>query len=389
MHPLLVRLLPALAPVSIGERVRAGVGALIGILLTGLVTRLALGDSAGVPLLIAPMGASAVLLFAVPASPLAQPWSILGGNLVAGLVGVTAAIWITSPFLAAATAVGVALAIMLSLRCVHPPSGAVALTAVLGGPAVTAAGYGFVLWPVLLNSAIILAVALVFNPITGRRYPHLASPAPAAQAPPAQPTMGVSRADVAAALSDYGELLDVDPADLADLVQRAQIRAFQRRSGEVTCADIMTRDALAVSPGTPISEAFDLLRSGRIKVLPVTTETARVVGVLTQTDLLDKVEWGNNGPRLGFLRRARQSLQRGRALDAVVGEIMTTNVHTVTPDTRIATLAPLMAQSGLHHIPVVDANGQLAGLISQADLINALIHEHDADGIAPVPVAAV
>ncbi len=68
---------------------------------------------------------------------------------------------------------------------------------------------------------------------------------------------------------------------------------------------------------------------------------------------------------------------------------MTTNVHTVTPETRIATLAPLMAQSGLHHIPVVDANGQFAGIISQADLINALIHEHDADAIgragAPVP----
>ncbi len=379
MHPLLLRLIPALGSVSIAERVRAGVGALIGILLTGLVTRLALGESAAVPLLIAPMGASAVLLFAVPASPLAQPWSILGGNLVAALVGVTAATWITSPFLAAAVAVGVALALMLSLRCVHPPSGAVALTAVLGGPAVTAAGYGFVLVPVLLNSAILLAVALAFNPLTGRRYPHLAAPAAPAQDPPAQPALGVSRADVAAALRDYGELLDVDPADLEDLLQRAQVRAFQRRSGEITCADIMTRDALAVSPGTPISEAFALLRSGRIKVLPVTTETARVVGVLTQTDLLDKVDWSSKGPRLGFLRRARQSLQRGRALDAVVGEIMTTLVHTVTPQTRIATLAPLMAQSGLHHLPVVDDNGQLAGIVSQADLITALIHDRGAD----------
>lgn len=389
MHPLLLRLIPAIGPVSYGERLRAGVGALIGILLTGLVTRLALGDSAGVPMLIAPMGASAVLLFAVPASPLAQPWSILGGNLVAALVGVTAAIWIANPFLAAAVAVGAALALMLSLRCVHPPSGAVALTAVLGGPAVTAAGYGFVLVPVLLNSAILLAVALAFNPLTGRRYPHFAVPAPTAQAAAVAPTLGVSRADVAAALRDYGQLIDVDPADLEDLLQRAQVRAFQRRSGEVTCADIMTRDALAVSPGTPIIEAFHLLRSGRIKVLPVTTETARVVGVLTQTDLLDKVDWGNNGPRLGILRRARQSLQRGRALDAVVGEIMTSHVHTVTPQTRIATLAPLMAHSGLHHIPVVDANGQLAGIVSQADLITALIHEHDGDrpGAAPLPAA--
>ncbi len=79
------------------------------------------------------------------------------------------------------------------------------------------------LWPVLLNSAILLAVALAFNPLTGRRYPHLTGPATPTQAPAAQPTLGVSRADVDAALRDYGELLDVDPADLEDLVERAQI----------------------------------------------------------------------------------------------------------------------------------------------------------------------
>ncbi len=93
---------------------------------------MALKADATLPALVAPMGASAVLLFAVPSSPLAQPWSILGGNIAAALVGVTTALLITDPFLASAVAIGVAIAAMMTLRCLHPPSGAIALTAVLG-----------------------------------------------------------------------------------------------------------------------------------------------------------------------------------------------------------------------------------------------------------------
>ena len=95
---------PMIAPVSRMERVRACLGALIGILLTGLISRLALGPDASLPLLIAPMGASAVLLFATPTSPLAQPWSIIGGNVCAALIGITCAVFISDPVMAAAVA---------------------------------------------------------------------------------------------------------------------------------------------------------------------------------------------------------------------------------------------------------------------------------------------
>src|SRR5258706_10586585 len=97
--------------------------------------------AANIPLLVAPMGASAVLLFAVPASPLAQPWSIIGGNLVSATVGVACAALIGNPVHAAALAVAVAVGAMFALRCIHPPSGAVALTAGLGGPAGHAMGF--------------------------------------------------------------------------------------------------------------------------------------------------------------------------------------------------------------------------------------------------------
>jgi CBS domain-containing membrane protein len=159
-----------------GTYLRASIGALFGILITGYVTELALGMSMGLPLLIAPMGASAVLLFAASNSPLAQPWSIIGGNLVSALVGVFTWMWLKDPIAASGVAVAGSIGIMSLLGCLHPPSGAVALTAVLGGSAVHEMGYTFVLWPVGVNSVLLLGVALLFNNLTGLRYPPRKTP---------------------------------------------------------------------------------------------------------------------------------------------------------------------------------------------------------------------
>ncbi len=373
---VLKRFAPTLAPVSPIERLRAAVGALIGLVVTGVATRLALGPDSALPLLIAPMGASSVLLFAVPSSPLAQPWSLIAGNLVAAVVGVTAARFVPDPFLAAGLAGGIAIGLMLALRCLHPPSGAVALTAVLGGDAVHAAGYGFVLTPVLLNSVLLLAVALAYNALTGRPYP-----APAATAPrenkdqPPSARLGFSAADLDAALAQYDRLLDVSRSDLAEVLRLAEVRAYARRSGEITCADIMSRDVTAVSPETSMRAALHLLRGHAVKALPVTTEDARVVGIVTQSDLLDKAAWGSAGPRVSLAQRLRHVVRLARAPQGSVQEIMTVNVRAARPHTPIADLVPLMADGGLHAVPVVDANDQLAGIVTQSDLIAALFRD--------------
>jgi CBS domain-containing membrane protein len=174
--PAVVRWLLRFAPhpVAIGwpERFRSCVGALLGIAFTGGSMHVLLGADAMIPLLVAPMGASAVLLFGVPASPLAQPWSIIGGNLVSAAVGVACGIWIADPVQAGALAVALAICAMFALRCVHPPSGAVALTAVLGGPAIHAMGYRFILEPIAVQSFALLTAAIVFHLLTGHRYPH-------------------------------------------------------------------------------------------------------------------------------------------------------------------------------------------------------------------------
>lgn len=145
------------------DQIRATVGAIVGLLITGFVSKFALGSVSDLPLLIAPMGASAVLLFAVPGSPLAHPWSIIGGNSLSAFVGVACATCIPDPIVASALACGIAIGLMMAAGCLHPPGGAVALTAVLGGPSIQATGFGFALWPVGINSLLLLAAALAFN----------------------------------------------------------------------------------------------------------------------------------------------------------------------------------------------------------------------------------
>lgn len=145
-----------------------GIAGLTGVMLISQA-QLGTGGSVG---LVASMGASAVLLFAVPHGPLSQPWPVFGGHLVSAIVGVACANMIAQPMLAAPVAVGLAIGAMHYLHCIHPPGGATALVAVVGGEPVHQLGFHFVLTPVLWNAMVILAVALLFNyPFAWRRYP--------------------------------------------------------------------------------------------------------------------------------------------------------------------------------------------------------------------------
>lgn len=373
---LLQRLTPSIARTSLTERARASLGALVGILLTGFASKLALGSEVNLPLLIAPMGASAVLLFAAPSSPLAQPWSILGGNLVSAFIGVTAALLIEDPLVAASLAIALSIGAMLMLNCLHPPSGAVALTAVLGGSAIHDAGYWFLLSPVGLNSALILGTALAFNNMTGRAYPHRqpkpqATPHDTADPPPSA-RLGAAPDDVRAVLEDYDEVVNVSPEDLDALLHQAQIRAFNRRSGEVTCGEIMSRDLVTVTEATGLSAAWRQLLSHRIKALPVISDRGELVGMLTQTDFLRHAILSDDGRlKLGLRHRLAASVRR-RKSPVHVGDIMTRRVQSALPETLIARLVPPMADQGLHHMPIVDHDNRLLGLVTQSDLIAAL-----------------
>jgi len=311
-------------------------------LITALTCQAVGGPAGGWPWLVAPMGATAVLVFAVRASPLAQPWAVVGGNTLSALVGIACARWIGPPALAAALAVGAAIALMIALRCLHPPGGASALLVALGG----VTDPSFALFPVLVNSLLLVGAGLAYHRVT--RFAHLPQPAPAGPSAEMDDARALD-ADLDAVLSRYNQILDISREDLKALLEDTQLRAYQRKLANIRCSDIMSRRLITVNGGTPLPEALALFREHRIKALPVVDASGRLAGIVTPADFV-----------------------RGAQTADTVGQIMTRKVRVASLDRHLVDLIPLFGSSGHHHIPVVDAAGHLVGIITQSDVVAAL-----------------
>ncbi len=148
-------------------------GAFLGMAGIGLINYLYMGSQEN-SLMIASFGASAVLLFGAPKSPLAQPRNFVGGHVLAAFIGVAIGkVFFTQPWFAASLAVSTAIAVMHLTRTLHPPAGATALNAIIGGTKVHQLGFAYPLFPVAVGVFILLAVALIFNnALKNRRYPE-------------------------------------------------------------------------------------------------------------------------------------------------------------------------------------------------------------------------
>jgi CBS domain-containing membrane protein len=216
---------PILAGGTFSDRVIACLGALVCLSLTAALCVYA-PHAPGLPSIVAPLGASAVLVFAVPSSPLAQPWSVIGGNAISAAVGVATYHIIPEVPLASGVAVAAAMMIMSLARCLHPPGGAAALTAVIGAPSVHAMGFWFALSPVALNSALLVAFGIAFHRLSGHAYPHrVASPA---QSQREQYAGSFAPEDIDAALADMHETFDIARQDIDQLLAQVQTHARQR-----------------------------------------------------------------------------------------------------------------------------------------------------------------
>lgn len=213
-------------PASHGEKMLSALGAFLGILGVLIISQGVL-DSQGTALVVTSMGASAVLLFAAPHSPLSQPWPVLGGHMVSSAVGITCVLLIDDPLGAAALAVALAIAAMYYLRCLHPPGGAAALAVVVGGDAVQSLGYAYLVTPLLLNVLTLLSVAMLFNaPFGHRRYPLWLARLDTDPSPDTagQETM-IAHSDLVYALSQVDTFIDVSEEDLLRIYRLATSHA--------------------------------------------------------------------------------------------------------------------------------------------------------------------
>jgi CBS-domain-containing membrane protein len=159
--------------VGLSEILWSWLGSFLGV---GTVAYLNYGwlESTDLVLLIGSLGASAVLIYGAIKSPLAQPRNLLGGHIISALIGVTAfKLLAPNLWLASALAVATSIAVMHATKTLHPPGGATALIAVMGGPKIHHLGYLYAAVPVAAGAAIMLLVALIVNNIpASRRYPE-------------------------------------------------------------------------------------------------------------------------------------------------------------------------------------------------------------------------
>jgi CBS-domain-containing membrane protein len=207
--------------VSQRERLVTSLGGFLGILAVYFVSD-SLLDIHGAAMMVASMGASAVLLFAVPHSALAQPWNVIGGHLLSALIGVSCARYIPDMMFAAATSVGIAILAMHYLRCIHPPGGATALTAVIGGSSVHELGYIFMIEPILINTLVIVTIAIVFNALFDYyRYPAIHGKSSKRVNKHDEYYPPIAHADMVYALSQIDTIVPVAEEDLIKIYELA------------------------------------------------------------------------------------------------------------------------------------------------------------------------
>lgn len=355
---------PAMGGAKAVDVARAGIGAGVALLVAGLALR-----GMGLGWLVAPFGASAVLVYAVPNSPLAQPWSVVMGNTLSALVALGVLIALPQADAAVPLAVGLAIAAMLAARALHPPGGAVALLVALGG---------YVDWletlgTVAAGSVLLVGIGILWNGAVGRVYPFRqpGQPGPhGTQDPTPEARIGLDPAELATILEEYRQSANLGVADLARLVGAAEQAAAARRMEGFTAADIMSRDLVTVGPQAPLANVAELFRTRGFTSLPV-VEGDKLLGLIFQIDLIRRAREDAFRQHKSLISALARLIDTHRARPPKAGEIMETGVPHVTPETPVGALLPLLADGGAEAVPVVKGPA-IVGIVTRTDLVSAL-----------------
>ena len=356
-------------PVPSSEHWRSAIGGVIGGAFVAFLGKF-IGEFTQInEWAMASLGASALLVFVLPSSPMAQPKAVMGGNIVAAIVGVTCAVWIPDPRIGVPVAIGASILVMLFLNCLHAPAAATALSAVLGH----IISYRFVLFPVFIDSLLLVIAGVAYNRATGKTYPH--------QAPI---TIKVSAGDdgnskeINEVLARYKEFIDINPGDLANIIRDVELHAYQQKLKSITCSAIMSSPVISVEMATPLEDAWIRIRKNHIKSLPVVDRNDRIVGIITLEHFLKyaAVDFDKTfGQRLqGFMRQSfsRASVKLSDAYPNAVGQVMQKTVRVISTNRNVLDLVTIFEGDGHHHLPVIDEHQKLVGVITQSDFVRAI-----------------
>tara|TARA_R110002096_G_scaffold80453_8_gene188570 strand:+ start:671 stop:1936 length:1266 start_codon:yes stop_codon:yes gene_type:complete len=381
---------PAVSFPRLPEMLRACIGAGVGLTVCVFLVRLTMPPGGGTGpdptlLLISSLGSTAMLVFSFPSSPLAQPWSAIVGNGISAAIGVAVVMTVDDPWIALGLSITGAMIAMQVLRAPHPPAAGVALGAVLTADSVREIGFSYVFSPVLMDTVLLLLVAVAYNRVTGRVYPFRQ---PRLHAPEVQGAGGLrpmlTSVDLAGILQRLRLDANIGAADLARLVSEAHRQAAGRLFDGVTTGQIMTRAVISLHPQMPLSDVAGIFRAHRVRTLPVVGPDGRYLGLVSEIDLLRSLNDPLAAPKTGTLSRMLRSGHKVAL--PVAADVMDTAVATALESTTLGALIDLLAKGLQQAVPVL-GEGRLVGLVSRSDLIAALARAHKVNEVEDQPGA--
>lgn len=351
----------------------SAVGAFVALLTVAAVSRFFLSDTA-LPFLIASMGASAVILFAVPSSPMAKPWSVIGGHIVSAVTGVFCYQAIGDLVWAAPVTIAAVITLMLYLRCLHPPGGATALVAVTGGAGVHELGYQFVLTPVAINALIIIAIGVLFRQMLAQLQSQKRTmdedewwdTVPSKRTGLSVP---FTQSDLDTAMQHLDTYVDVTKTDLLRIYSLAALHAMSRNMEESHCREIMKTDVIKAEYSTELGQVWAMFKENNIRCVPVIDRVNHLIGIVTVSDFVThaaSMGEGDEKTRLKRLVKRTEGMNSNKP--EVAGQIMSTPVHTLGPNDVLSAAIEVLKHWGIHHLPIVDEKNKLLGMVSHTDL---------------------
>lgn len=336
---------PAMGRTAPRELARATIGTVMAIMLCDMAlwamrhAFVALPGGTGDPLheviIVASFAATAFLIFTVPNSPLAQPWSVIMGNSLGAVAGLVMVALVPFPVLAAVLAVGASVLAMEFARALHPPSAAMALNVVLLSYSGVDVGPVFILSTITAGSVVLVVFGMMFNQMTGRRYPFR-------QPSEALPAQAAYLADILARLRLSA---NIGVADLSRLIAAAEAEATAHHLGKKAAEGMMTPAPRSLPPEADLPTMRAAFGQYPFHAIPVAAE-GRYLGLLPQMALIDAAP--------GLV--ARDLMQQAPVL---------------SPQSGLPEILPRLTSEGHRILAVVDG-GQLVGTVTRSDLIGVL-----------------
>tara|TARA_R110002012_G_scaffold147790_1_gene306389 strand:- start:1336 stop:2262 length:927 start_codon:yes stop_codon:yes gene_type:complete len=294
--------------------------------------------------------------------------------MVAALVGVAVCLSVGDPALRVALAVGLAITATILCRAVHPPAGAVAMTAAMSPDAIADMGFCFALAPIGLGTVALVMLAAIYARLTGRHYPFRQFEDPSAHGTAdLNPTerLGLSEDALEDILERYSQSFNLGVEDLARLIGAAELQAAAQTSGVSTAQEIMSRNLVTVGPKTAMKDIADLFRKHRFTALPVVKGDGTFIGVIFQMHLINQVRAFAMRHNRSYVEALRRLLDRERDKPITAEYIMSVAGPRATTSTPIGALIPMMADGDTDAVPIIEY-GKIVGIVTRTDLIAAL-----------------